>query len=89
MGKLLFILLIAAIAWALFKKQQRPGQSAADKSAETDKSSVAASADRAAVLTERMVACSTCGVFMPESDSVVNDGKIGCRDPARCAHRPS
>ncbi len=89
MGKLLFMLLIAAIAWVFFKKQQRPGRTAADKSARTGNPSPSAPADRAAASVERMVACGNCGVFMPESDSVVNDGKISCRDPAHCAHRPS
>jgi uncharacterized protein len=79
MGKLLFLLLIAAVAWAFFKKQQRPDRPAAGKSGEA----------QPAAAVERMVACASCGVHMPESDSVLKDGKIGCRDPAHCAHRPS
>lgn len=89
MGKLLFMLLIAAIAWVFFKKRQRPGRSAPDNAAGTGKPASSVSADRAAVSGERMVACGACGVFMPESDSVMKYGKIGCRDPAQCAHRPS
>ncbi|HEX9390398.1 MAG TPA: PP0621 family protein [Usitatibacteraceae bacterium] len=78
MGKLLLLLLIAAVAWAFFKKQQRPDRPAAGKSGEAKPAAA-----------ERMVACASCGVYMPESDSVLKDGKIGCRDPAHCAHRPS
>ncbi len=71
------MLLIAAIAWAFFKKQQG-ARGRVDKP----------EAPRAATGSERMVACSTCGVFMPESESLLTGGKISCRDPAHCAHRP-
>ncbi len=77
MGKLLFLLLIAAIAWAFFKKQHGAMRGRADKSA----------APGPAKSAERMVACNACGVFMPETDSVMVGGKVSCRDPEHCAHR--
>ena len=88
MGKLLFVLLIAAIAWAFFKKHQGSKRSSTDKPAGSGKAA-SPTEGSAASSSERMVACGACGVFMPESDSVLTSGKIGCRDPAQCAHRPS
>ena len=87
MGKLLFVLLIVAIAWMFFKKQQKPRPPSTDESAGNGKSPKTNGSSGANP--ERMLACGTCGVFMPESDGVTTDGKFGCRDPARCAHRPS
>jgi uncharacterized protein len=89
MGKLLFLLLIAAVAWVFFKKQQIAKRSTPPES-DADASNGARNATKATVAaTEKMVACSACGVFMPESDSVMLNGKISCPEPARCAHRPS
>lgn len=81
MGKILFVLLTAAIGWFLFKgftKKMPPPQdpSAADPGKGT------------ANTPERMVQCALCGVHMPESDSLTSEGRVSCREPARCAHRP-
>jgi hypothetical protein len=79
MGKIVFLLLIAAIAWVLFKglgKKSSNGSAPGAKSA-TDKTGVA----------ESMVKCHRCGVLMPESESMMLDGNVSCHDPAHCLHR--
>lgn len=81
MGKVIFALLTALIAWILFKgftkKVSRSDEPGVGREPSTDTPKLA----------ERMVKCATCGVFMPESESVMTDGVIGCKDPAHCAHR--
>lgn len=81
MGKIIFMALIAALAWVFFKKR------AVEQSRPKDKVATDASSSVASAAIERMVACADCGVFMPESDSVLREGKISCRDPGHCAHR--
>lgn len=96
MGKIVFMLLIAVIAWALFKKRnQLPSRDDATKADETVRNASgdtntpnASQAKTNTQIPERMVACAACGVFMPESDSVQINGVASCRDPAQCAHRP-
>lgn len=80
MGKIIFVVLTALIGWFLFKgfsKKVPPPAGGGGKDA----------ASGTANTPERMVQCARCGVHMPESDSVVVDGKVGCRDPKQCAHR--
>lgn len=90
MGKIIFALLTAAIAWVLFKglskglTKKRPG----DKSCH-DATQAGNAPAKNLNAPERMVKCVRCGVFMPESDSVIVDGvagQISCRDPQACAH---
>ncbi len=98
MGKIIFMLLIAAITWVLFKKNAKPpnrngsDSNGREESADGGRAPTAKSGEDAqagnAVAPERMVACSACGVFMPVSDSVRVNALVSCRDPARCAHRP-
>jgi hypothetical protein len=80
-GKVIFALLTALIAWILFKGFTKK-VSRTDEASEKPKS-----ATDTPKLTERMVKCATCGVFMPESESVLMDGIVSCKDPAHCAHR--
>ncbi len=88
MGKIVFALITAAIAWVLFKgltKKPPAGRSAADTTnGRATKSSQGASANLNAP--ERMVKCVRCGVFMPETDSLIIEGKLSCRDPEACGH---
>ena len=76
MGKIIFLLIIAAVAWVLFKglgkKSGGPGVSSPE--APTN-------------IAEKMVKCHRCGVLMPESESMMLDGNICCHDPAHCLHR--
>lgn len=98
MGKIIFMLLIAAITWVLFKKHTKPPsgsgsngngrQEAADATSVPTAKARAGNKDSSAWMSERMVACSACGVFMPESDSVRLNDIVSCRDPVSCAHRP-
>ncbi len=92
MGKILFMLLIAAITWVLFKKRASPppahktkDQATANPVTNSD-SAVSGNQVHHSECTERMVACAACGVFMPESDSVTLHGQVGCRAPDQCAH---
>jgi hypothetical protein len=79
-GKILFALLTAVIAWFLFKGLSKKSRGdASDSRVEKDGSAKNA--------VEHMVKCGVCGVFMPESESTKIDGKISCRDPKTCAHR--
>jgi hypothetical protein len=92
MGKFLFMLLLAAIAWALFKKRsppRRPDPAPDPSSTSTPSGRSTANGGQPSPGSERMLACSACGVFMPESESVQQDGRVSCRDPAHCAHRPT
>jgi len=92
MGKILFMLLIAAITWVLFKKRARPppahktkDQATANPVTDSDSAVSGKQADHLGS-PERMVACAACGVFMPESDSVILHGQVSCRAPEQCAH---
>ena len=95
MGKIIFMLLIAAIVWVLFKKSTEPpnrtgGDNGRTEPTDANTSSMPtgkAGAGNVAA-SERMVACSSCGVFMPESDSVRVNETVSCRDPVHCGHRP-
>lgn len=87
MGKIIFMLLTAAIAWLLFKGLSKglTKKSPADVNRrETENSESGKSKNLNAP--ERMVKCARCGVFMPEAESVLIDGKMSCRDPQACAH---
>ncbi len=79
MGKIVFLFIIAAIAWVLFKglgkKSGKPGAGGSD-----------ATQSRANDV-ETMVKCHRCGVLMPESESMMLDGNVSCHDPAHCLHR--
>ncbi len=83
MGKIFFVIITALLGWFLFKgfgkKTARPGEPERDQDVKP-KTPLGAP--------ERMVQCGLCGVHMPESDSVSTDGKLGCREPAHCGHRP-
>lgn len=83
MGKIIFALLIAAIAWVLFKGFTKKSPNDANR-----RDAVKPVDDKAKNLNapERMVKCVHCGVFMPETESVVVDGQTSCRDPQVCAH---
>jgi hypothetical protein len=83
-GKILFALLTAVIAWFLFKGLSKKSRSDS-RDSRVDKDKPDKNAGKNAV--EHMVKCSVCGVFMPESESTNIDGKISCRDPKTCAHR--
>jgi hypothetical protein len=87
-GKVIFALLTALIAWFLFKGFTK-GLGKGSPRADADRAPDAprASEGEPRQLPEKMVKCATCGVFMPESESLVVDGKVGCKDPALCAHR--
>jgi hypothetical protein len=82
-GKIIFALLTAAIAWVLFKGLTKKPPSDASR-----RDAAKSGDDKAKNLNapERMVKCVRCGVFMPETESAIIDGQIGCRDPQACVH---
>lgn len=67
MLKYLLLIVIAAVVWWVWQKRATPR----------------AGAPRAEAAPERMVPCAHCGVLMPESDSLAEDGKHYCCE----AHR--
>lgn len=79
MGKIVFLVIIAALVWVLFKGL---GKKPSVPSARGER----ATQDRGNVV-EKMVKCHRCGVLMPESDSMMLDGNVSCHDPAHCLHR--
>ncbi len=85
MGKILFALLTAVIAWVLFKGFTKTAPKGDDKKIVRGSSAPPHPVDPQA--SERMVKCAVCGVHMPESESALIAGKISCREPAQCAHR--
>lgn len=83
MGKIVFLFIIAVLGWVLFKglgKKSRGASPPAADSSQQKKST-------AATATESMVKCHRCGVLMPESESMMQDGNFSCHDPAHCLHR--
>jgi hypothetical protein len=89
-GKIIFALLTAAIAWVLFKGLSK-GLKKPPRSDAGRRDAARSGHDKAKNLNapERMVKCVRCGVFMPETESVIVDGvdgQISCRDPNTCAH---
>lgn len=79
MGKIVFLAIIAALVWVLFKGLGKKTSKPSGRGAEANQ-------DRANV-TEKMVKCHRCGVLMPESESMMLDGNVSCHDPAHCLHR--
>jgi hypothetical protein len=100
-GKILFALLTAAIAWILFKgftkntakddakKVVSRGNTSSNPSTNSrgDGGSGDGDGDSDTQALERMVKCSVCGVHMPESESISSQGETSCREPSHCAHR--
>jgi len=98
-GKIIFVLLTAAIAWVLFKGLSK-GLTKRSPSSESRRDAATSGDGKAKNLNapERMVKCARCGVFMPETESVIVNsvnsvdgvdgvnGQISCRDPQACAH---
>jgi hypothetical protein len=90
-GKIIFALIIAAIAWVLFKgltKKPPGGSNDANAGNATKARPTKSSPGTPPNLNapERMVKCVRCGVFMPETDSLIIDGKLSCLDPNACGH---
>lgn len=79
MGKIVFLLIIAALGWVLFKGLGK-------KNGTSSKGDADGLRDQTKV-TERIVKCHRCGVLMPESESMMLDGNLSCHDPAHCLHR--
>lgn len=76
MGKIVFLLIIAVVAWVLFKGLGKKSDGP-----------VVSSPKERTKIAEKMVKCHRCGVLMPESESMMLDGNISCHDPAHCLHR--
>jgi uncharacterized protein len=72
LGKVLLLLVIGFIVYVLFKGFL--------------KSSVKQAQDDKRAAGENLVQCAKCGVQMPMSDAVAQDGGFVCRDPATCRH---
>jgi uncharacterized protein len=70
--KYLLIIAIAAVVWLAWKKRSRP----------SGKASVPAPREP-----EQMVVCAHCGVHLPESDSVSEQGRHFCSEAHRLAAR--
>jgi hypothetical protein len=83
MGKIVFLFIIAVVGWVLFKGLGKKSGSAsppAEDAAQQGKKAARTAA-------ENMVKCHRCVVLMPESESMMLDGYVSCRDPAHCLHR--
>jgi len=76
MGKIVFLFIIVALVWVLFKGLGKKPSGPKTRAPQ----------DRANV-PEKMVKCHRCGVLMPESESMMLDGNLSCYDPAHCLHR--
>jgi uncharacterized protein len=71
MARVLFLLFLAVLIWALFRGFFRR-QTKAD-----------AAAARPTVA-EDMVSCARCGVNLPRSEALMDGGRYVCRDNPRC-----
>lgn len=77
MGKVLLLVLLALVAYALWRGSAR----LRERSKESEKN---ASSTGRTQLPERMVRCEKCGVHLPASESVVVDRRTFCsHDHAR------
>jgi uncharacterized C2H2 Zn-finger protein len=74
MQKLLILLVVAVVGWLLFKGLIKKGASQKGEAS-------------SATAPEKMLKCSRCGVFLPESETMQRDGEILCQTPERCLHR--
>lgn len=88
MGKIIFALLTVAIAWILFKGLSKKSSGGEKRAAAANPKNSAEKNTEPKNLgaPEQMVKCIRCGVFMPEAESLIVDGKVSCRDPQACAH---
>lgn len=71
MGRVLFLLLIALVVWALvrnFLRRQAQAEAQPARSASG----------------EDMVTCARCGVNMPRSEARADGARFVCRDNPRC-----
>lgn len=81
MAKLLIFAVVAVVGWLLIKGLFKQNKLDERDKPRTDQS-------RAPQATaEKMVKCSRCGVFLPESESMQRDHETMCRDPDHCLHR--
>jgi uncharacterized protein len=95
MGKLLFWLVLVALAFLAMKLvaiSQRKREAAQREGAATDAQATGTrsgdSARRAGELAgEMMVQCEHCGVFLPASDAFIDGGHSYCDRAHRDAHR--
>lgn len=71
MGKFILFVLVAVVAYLLFKAAKRPKDAAGPRRRRSDRR------------VENMIACSHCGVLFPESESVRQDGKSFCCEEHR------
>ena len=73
MGRLLLLLIIAFLAWLVWRSIFRR---------QTQRAEVAAQSPKG----EDMVACARCGVNLPRSEAREEAGTYYCRDNPRCLH---
>lgn len=78
MGKVLFAALIGVLVWVFFFLKPR---ALGRKSEPPPRPS-----DEPKGLTESMVQCARCGVYIPASESVSVDGKLTCTNLGTCQH---
>lgn len=83
MGKIIFLAIIGVIGWVLFKGLGKGRSKSVSKPARDDDKQP----PNGKAVTEAMVKCHRCSVMMPESESMILDGHVSCRDPAHCLHR--
>ena len=74
MAKLLILVVVAVVGWLLVKGLLKQNKSRSDQ---TPTPPTAA---------EKMVKCSRCSVFLPESESMQRDHETMCLDPDHCLH---
>jgi uncharacterized protein len=76
MTKFLITLLVLVVGWTLWKKSR----AAAGQRADEPRRDEPARGRRRAARVEAMVACVRCGVHVPESESVLRDGRRFCSE---------
>jgi uncharacterized protein len=72
MGRIVFFILLALVGYLVFRAIQKRNLPPAQPPSPV----------------EDMVRCARCGVNIPRSTAVANDGDFRCRDEEPCAHRP-
>ena len=75
MGRILLLVIIAFLVWLVFKAFVRAN---VRDNRQPPARSVAG---------EDMVACARCGVNMPRSEALLEDGSFYCRDNPKCLER--
>ncbi len=91
MGKLLVWVALIALVWLAFRliaiSQRRSERSARDAPSGADRAGATRRGKSREVPGESIVPCAHCGLYLPESDALRDDGNTYCSRAHRDAHR--